>query len=321
MNKSLSIIFQVMILQASFAQSFTPVVQYGKLVRINISSKYITERPVDVWLPENYSSKKKYAVLYMHDGQMLFDETQTWNKQSWQVDSVATSVMNQKGIKSFIVVAVWNNPQTRHSDYFPQEPFETLSQNQKDNVSQQLNQAISIKEAFVPNSDNYLKFLITELKPYIDSAFSVNTDIGNTFIAGSSMGGLISWYALCKYPDIFGGATCLSTHWPGTFTLENNPMPDSFIDYLKKNLPDPQKYKLYFDCGDKTLDAMYPPIQKRVDEVLKQKGFIGKSYLSKIFHGEVHDEKAWAKRLHVPLLFLLNNNEQTKSLESTKSIP
>ena len=77
-------------------------------------------------------------------------------------------------------------------------------------------------------SDAYLKFLVTELKPFIDSTFSVATDRSNTFIAGSSMGGLISMYAVCEYPAVFGGAACLSTHWPGIFTAENNPIPEAF---------------------------------------------------------------------------------------------
>ena len=71
-------------------------------------------------------------------------------------------------------------------------------------------------------SDNYLKFLVKELKPFIDSSFSTLKDQQNTFIAGSSMGGLISMYAICEYPLVFGGAACLSTHWPGIFTMINN---------------------------------------------------------------------------------------------------
>uniref|UniRef100_UPI003F6C17FF alpha/beta hydrolase-fold protein n=1 Tax=Polaribacter sp. TaxID=1920175 RepID=UPI003F6C17FF len=66
----------------------------GKIIRVDsFPSKLITPRPVDVWLPENYSENKKYAVLYMHDGQNLFDATTTWNKQEWMIDEVATKLM------------------------------------------------------------------------------------------------------------------------------------------------------------------------------------------------------------------------------------
>ena len=77
---------------------------------------------MEVWLPEGYSTNKKYAVLYMHDGQMLYDANTSWNKQSWDVDDVATKLMHEGKVKDFIVVGIWNGGKTRHSDYFPQKP-------------------------------------------------------------------------------------------------------------------------------------------------------------------------------------------------------
>ena len=119
------------------------------------------------------------------------------------------------------------------------------------------------------------------------------------------MGGLISMYAICEYPKVFGGAACMSTHWPGIFSMEGNPIPDAFINYLKTKLPDPKKHKIYFDYGTATLDALYPPLQQKADEVMKEKGFTGKNWITKEFPGEDHSEKAWHKRLHIPLTFLL----------------
>jgi predicted alpha/beta superfamily hydrolase len=119
------------------------------------------------------------------------------------------------------------------------------------------------------------------------------------------MGGLISMYAICEYPQVFGGAACISTHWPGTFTLASNPMPDSFIQYLSSNLPSSKNHKIYFDCGDQTLDAMYPSIQKKVDALMQSKGFKKRHWLTKLFPGENHSEHAWNKRLNIPIEFLL----------------
>lgn len=135
-----------------------------------------------------------------------------------------------------------------------------MTQSEKDTVSAQLQKAKRIKDIFKPQSDNYLKFVVTELKPFIAKNYSVNKKRENTFIAGNSMGGLISFYAICEYPETFAGAACLSTHWFGTFTLENNPVHDAFIRYLNENLSHPEKYRIYFDCGDWTLDALYTPI-------------------------------------------------------------
>jgi len=293
--------FSVMLTNAQL-----PKVSSGSIKRHeNVQSKFVTARNVDVWLPDGYSAQKKYCVLYMHDGQMLFDSTVTWNKTAWDVDDVAAKLLKEGKLQNFIVVGVWNGGSTRHPDYFPQKPYESLTQTQKDTITAQLQKAGRTNEIFKPISDNYLKFLVTELKPFIDKTYSTYTDSKHTFIAGSSMGGLISMYAICEYPKVFGGAACLSTHWPGIFSMDNNPVPDAFVNYLKNYLPDPKTHKLYFDYGDQTLDALYPPLQKKVDEVMKAKGFTDKNWMTKYFPGENHSEKSWNKRLDIPLLFLL----------------
>ena len=153
-----------------------------------------------------------------------------------------------------------------------------------------------------------MKFIVKELKPIIDGKYSVYTDAKHTFIAGSSMGGLISMYAICEYPNIFGGAACLSTHWPGIFAVENNPIPNAFFEYLKKHLPNPKNHKLYFDYGTATLDAMYEPFQLKVDKIMKAKGFTSQNWSTQKFEGEEHSEKSWNKRLHIPIEFLLGKN-------------
>ncbi len=268
-------------------------------------SKYVVPRNVDVWLPDGYDSKMKYAVLYMHDGKSLYDSTIMWNKQEWGVDEVLGRLLKGGKVKNCIVVGTWNSEATRHPEYFPQKPYDSLSQVERDTITAQLQKMGRTKEIFKPISDNYLKFLVDELKPFIDKNFSTKTDAKNTFVAGSSMGGLISMYAICEYPNIFGGAACLSTHWPGTFKVEGNPIPEAFFNYLSKNLPNPKSHKLYFDYGDQTLDSLYPPLQKKADEVMKAKGYTSKNWMTKYFPGENHSEKAWSKRLDVPLLFLL----------------
>lgn len=308
------------------AQNVLPAVSSGKLVRIeNFQSEYVTQRNIDIWFPTGYDGKKKFAVLYMHDGQALYDSTTTWNHQAWDVDDVAGTLLEEGNLKDFIVVGIWNGGQTRHPDYFPQKPFENLSKTEKDTVTAQLQSAGRTKETFKPQSDNYLKFIVNELKPYIDKTYSVYTNQENTFIAGSSMGGLISMYAICEYPETFGGAACFSTHWVGTFTLENNPVPDAFISYLQKNLPTPQNHKIYFDYGDQTLDALYPAIQQKVDDLMSAKGYTEKTWTTFYAKGENHSERAWNKRLHLALQFFFNNDKLPKGVntnsEKFKSLP
>lgn len=268
-------------------------------------SNFVTARNVDVWLPANYSEEEKYAVLYMQDGQMLFDSTATWNKQEWGVDETLTKLSNENKIKQCIVVGIWNGGVMRHSEYFPQKSFESLEKILRDSLLMVNRNTEQRLFAGSVQSDNYLKFIVTELKPFIDKTFSTRKDQRNTFIAGSSMGGLISLYAICEYPEVFGGAACLSTHWPGIFTLENNPIPKAIFNYLEKNLPDARTHKIYFDYGTETLDALYPPLQKQVDQIMTTKGYTSKNWTTKEFVGEDHSEKAWRKRLAIPILFLL----------------
>lgn len=279
-------------------------VSSGTVKRVeNFASKYVDARNIDVWMPDNYSAKKKYAVLYMHDGAGLFDATKTWNKQEWGVDETISKLIKDGKIRETIVVGVWNTGKYRHSEYYPQKTLPELSQETRDFV-------ISKSLVNKPQSDNYLKFLVEELKPYIDKNFSTKRDVKNTFIAGSSMGGLISIYAICEYPNVFGGAAGISTHLPMIIdpkTPNVESVSASFRNYLEKNLPKANSRKIYFDYGDKTIDAYYPPLQKKVDEIMKAKGWKEKWWVTKFFAGEEHSEKSWAKRLDTSLQYLLKN--------------
>ena len=274
----------------------------GKLIRIDsFPSQHITPRPVDIWLPQDYSEDKKYSVLYMHDGQMLFDSTVTWNKQEWKVDEWATQLVANKKVKDFIVVAPHNISEIRHSDYFPQKPFEALPKKTQDSLFEVAKQNnYSLKTL---NSDAYLKFLVNELKPFIDQNYAVHTDKNNTNVMGSSMGGLISMYAISEYPDVFGSAACLSTHWIGTYTNINNPIPNVFFDYMKANLPELKTNRIYFDYGTETLDEKYLIYQDEVSQIIADKGH----ELNLKFEGADHSENSWNKRLDQPLTFLLSN--------------
>lgn len=297
--KLLSLLFVLLIVTINYAQVN---VSSGTVNRLEkFASKYVDARNVDVWLPDGYSTKKKYTVLYMHDGQMLFDASTTWNKQEWQVDETIGKLLKEKKIKDLIVVGIWNNGDYRASEYYPQKSLQFLSAETRDFIVKNWLKG-------KPQADNYLKFLVEELKPYIDKNFSTRKDVKNTFIAGSSMGGLISIYAICEYPNTFGGAAGISTHLPLILNdkvpnLES--VPPTFREYLRQNLPEVNSRKIYFDYGDQTLDAYYPPLQKKIDELMQEKGWTLKAWTTRFFAGENHAETAWAKRFNQPLEFLL----------------
>jgi predicted alpha/beta superfamily hydrolase len=281
-------------------------VSSGKVVRLeNFSSKYVASRNVDVWLPESYNENQKYAVLYMHDGQMLYDAGTTWNKQEWKVDEHLSELIKNEIIKPTIVVGIWNSGPTRHIDYFPQAPFESLTKEYQDSLYQVDRQESQRLFAGKVQSDQYLKFIVEELKPYIDTNFSTISDKENTSIMGSSMGGLISMYAICEYPQVFGSAACISTHWPGAFDPNDKRIPQAFVNYMELYLPCPFDHKIYFDFGTETIDAWYEPYQVMVDEKMINAGFDENSWMTKKFEGANHSEDAWNSRLQIPLEFLL----------------
>ena len=281
-----------------------PTVTTGTLQRFEqFKSKFVDARNIDVWLPDGYSDKQKYAVLYMHDGNMLYDPQTTWNKQAWEVDAIAGQLMAESKTQNFIVVGIWNNRDFRHSEYFPQKIIQNIPEaTRKIIVEEQLKNK--------PQADNYLKFIVSELKPFIAQTFATKKDKKHTFISGSSMGGLISLYAICEYPGIFGGAACLSTHTPMIMKEKIVQSADAdaaskFRDYLHLHLPDPKSHKIYFDYGDQTLDQYYKPFQEKIDAIMIEKGFSKENWTTKFFPGKDHSEKSWNERLAIPLVFLL----------------
>jgi predicted alpha/beta superfamily hydrolase len=256
------------------------------------ASKYVDPRNVDVWLPEEYAlnKSKRYPVVYMHDGQNLFDPKLSFIGVDWGIDETMTRLIRERKIQEAIVVGVWNTPK-RVLEYLPQKALlNSAGRPLKDIPGARLDQIVS---------DNYLKFLVTELKPFIDSTYRTRSGREDTFIMGSSAGALISAYAIAEYPGIFGGAGALSTHWPVGDGI--------VIDYLKDHLPDPKTHKFYFDFGTETLDAGYEPYQRKMDEAMRRAGYQeGKNWITRKFAGDEHSERAWRKRVDLPLTFFLH---------------
>jgi enterochelin esterase-like enzyme len=279
-------------------QAQLPVVSTGSLRRLDsFQSKYVQARTVDVWLPEGYPAAGRYAVLYMHDGQMLFDSSITWNRQEWRVDETAGKLQAAGRTMPFIVVAIANGGKQRLAEFFPQKAIAFLPISTRDSLLAEMKGPAL--------GDNYLRFLVTELKPYIDSVFVTHRDVSHTFLAGSSMGGLISLYGLCEYPQVFGGAACLSTHWPGSLQQLSGLIPTAIGHYVATHLPKAGSRLLYMDRGDKTLDSFYIPLQRNMDRLLKARHYQAPFFTSRSFPGADHSERSWAGRLEVPMVFLL----------------
>jgi predicted alpha/beta superfamily hydrolase len=240
----------------------------SKNVHIVENSFYIPQldrhRRVWIYLPESYdASKKKYPVLYMHDGQNVFDEA-TSAYGEWGVDEALDSLGKQH--KEIIVVAIDNGAEKRLNEYSPYD----------------------MEKYGKGEGDQYVDFLVQTLKPYIDKHYRTLKDEKNTFIAGSSMGGLISFYAILKYPKVFGGA--------GVFS------PAFWITPQLKHI-DPEKAKkvkgkIYFYAGQQESETMVSDMLN-VFEQMRQHS---KAKLTTVIRAEgKHNEPTW--RNEFPLFY------------------
>jgi len=258
----------------------------------SIPSRFVKPRNVTVWLPDGYekSVDKKYPVIYFMDGQNMFDPKTSFIGVDWAADEWADKLIKSNQIQEVILVGVWNT-EKRLSEYFPQKASEFLDNSIIESAKQRFSE-------YEPLADNYLKYLVSEVKPFIDSTYSTKQDRLNTMIGGSSMGGLISLYALSEYPQIFGTALCISTHWP----IFNGVS----IEYFKKYLPRAGFHRIYFDYGTETLDKEYEPYQHKMDKIMLEKGYeLGPNWITIRFPGDDHSERSWRKRLGEVLQFAL----------------
>lgn len=292
--------------EAAPAEPPLPTVASGRIERLALPVEGpVAARPVDVWLPEGYPADAPYAVAVMHDGQMLFDAGSTWNHQEWRVDETAGALMAAGRVRPFIVVGVWNPGPARHAEYFPQKPFEALPESVRARLRVAVRPNGPALFSTAPYADAYLRWLTGTLLPAVEARYAVSRERGDRVVIGASMGGLVSVYAVCEYPEAFSGFGALSTHWPGVVPEGDNPVPAAFFDYLRAHLPAPGRHRLYFDHGDAGLDAHYPPLQAEMDGLAVARGWAFPAYRSLAFPGAGHSEEAWAARLDGVFRFLL----------------
>ena len=288
-----------------------PKVASGRIERLaDFPSTQVPPRNVDVWLPDGYPNDAPYAVLYMHDGQMLFDAATTWNHQEWKADEVAAELIATGQTRPFIIVGIWNGGDARAVEYFPQKPLDRLAPSDRDALlGMTYGDGRKLFSGSV-YSDRYLRFLVTELKPYIDTHFKVSLRREDTVMMGSSLGGLISMYAMAEYPGVFGAAACLSTHWPGRIgDAPDNPVPAAFFEYIERKFPKAGSNRIYFDHGTRTLDESYADRQRVVDGLIRAKGYTDSDFMTRVFPGAEHSERSWSERLATPMTFLLSREK------------
>lgn len=232
-------------------------------------------RRVWIYIPSNYAnSNKKYPVLYMHDGQNLFDEL-TAPFGEWGVDECLDTLSIKLNF-DLIVVGIDNGKEDRLSEY---SPYDFKVKPDEVNIW-------DVKGT----GDKYLSSLVNELKPYIDSAYRTKPDNMNTHICGSSMGGLISLYAIMRYPEIFGSAGVFS---PAFWTNM-----DSLKAEIERNNNSKWKGNVYMIAGELE-GSRYINNMTEISSLLKRKGKQNISTI-KVPFGQ-HKESFW--RTELPAFF------------------
>lgn len=221
-------------------------------------------RRVWIYLPASYcdGSAKKYPVLYMHDGQNVFDNATSYSGE-WGVDEFLDST----ALKQCIVVAVDHGGHKRLNEYNPYD-----------------NDRFGKGEG-----DGYVDFLVKTLKPFMDKRYRTQKDKKNTWIAGSSMGGLISLYAVLKYPEVFGGAGVFSP----AFWISGTKIFDDIRTRGKK-----VNARIYFYGGKQEGESMVPDMLKAFDAM----SAVSPSVMITVIRDEGrHHEPAWRKEF--PLFY------------------
>ena len=265
----------------------------------DIPTRDSLQRKADVYLPPGYFTGKKhrYPVIYMQDGQNLFYADSSIMRVSWGADTLLDQLIQGKKIPPCIVVGVYSSYR-RILEFMPDKGFDQFP----DSTKQRFLRAY--KE---PEGDWYLNILVKDIKPYIDSVYRTVPDASHTFVGGANSGALTALYALCEYPEVFGGAACLSTHWT---ISPRNLFPDAaraLIDEMGSLLPDPSTHKIYFDFGTKGNDMFYEPYQNQMDGLMAAKGYVQPgNWVTRKFPDDSGYEVDWGARFHIPLEFLLS---------------
>jgi predicted alpha/beta superfamily hydrolase len=251
-------------------------------------------RHVEIWLPPGYDSSTatRYPVLYMSDGQNLFDPRIANTGVDWGVDEAVMRLVRRGAIPPVIVVGVWSSAE-RGREYSPWQ-----------------------------GAPEYARFLIDELMPRVNAAFRTRTGPANTAVMGSSMGGLLSFYLVMHHPDVFGACGCLSTHFPlseavvarsfaGAARVENPDTTPYVVRDIQGGVLVPRGTRYWFDYGSLGLDAAYGPTHAIVRAWLRDQGFVeGRDFVVRRYEGATHNEASWRARLDDSLTFLFGSQRR-----------
>ena len=229
-------------------------------------------RDLIVWLPPSYEKQpqRRFPVLYMHDGQNVFDPSTSFAGYDWRADEVADSLIRAGVIEEIIIVGITNS-----TDRIPEYSDTDLGK-------------------------AYARFVVRNVKPFVDSTYRTKSDRENTAVMGSSMGGLISFLFTWWYPDVFSKAGCLSSVF--------DKRAGHVLDLVRDDNGPRRPIRIYMDCGGFGDEGSLRPGMDAMAEALRGKGYTEGTDVLRYFAPDApHNEQAWAARLWRPMVFLFGS--------------
>lgn len=274
--------------------SRTPNTVVGNLLVLQdcYSPQLDNHRDVLVWLPPTYAAgDKRYPVIYMHDGQNLFDAYTSYAGE-WQIDETMTA-LSAEGIDA-IIVGLPNMKELRGIEYSPY-PFSPVGSDPLDG-----------------RGDTYIRFIMETVKPIIDTSFRTRPEAASTGLAGSSMGGLISLYGFVMYPEVFGLCAAFSTaYWLGDngllATIKAHADGHGRV-YHDIGTHEGETVTWWFGITENEGHNVYLQGVRDLQAALLEKGYrLGDTLMYIEDQGAIHREHAWAARFPAAISFLLSS--------------
>ncbi len=233
------------------------------------------QRDLIVYLPPGYDGQpwRRFPVLYLHDGQNLFDRATAFAGVDWNIQGAADRLIGTGSVQPLIIVGIYNTGKSRIHEYTPTKAPKLGG----------------------GRADRYAKFLLQEVMPFIQQQYRTLSEPSSTGIGGSSLGGLLSLYLGLKLPQTFGKIAALSPSiwWNQRVILR-----------FAAAAPVQPRPSIWLDIGTKEGPRVVPDVEQFRDVLLKKGWRLGEDLHYERVEGGEHNEAAWARRVGRVLQFL-----------------
>ncbi|UAJ10883.1 alpha/beta hydrolase [Glacieibacterium megasporae] len=290
---------------ASPFEALQPPSGHGRLfVYRDFRSRALLPRDIFVWVPDG-GPGAGFSVLYMQDGQNLFDARLVPFGTAWEADRSMARLADSGAIAPAIIVGIGSTAD-RFVEYAPELILDRLAEPAR--------QAIEAAWGGGARSGSYAQMVMEDIRPLIDAHFPTNSAASATFVGGSSMGAVAAAELLARYPNSFAGAALLSAHFSLLPVTGTEPLPAGFAEqvaaavgsFARACLPPAGHHRIWLDRSMLGIDAFYPPSHAAFVAALTGLGYVeGIDMAPSVYPGVGHDEDAWRSRLDDVLGFLL----------------